>query len=284
MKKTKQFVVIPIDNREMFARCKELDIRHVYIVERVRSFEANGLPCYISNKQWAKEMNCFDSTVKRAIKALLKENILKADYEQKDVTNKKRILRINKTEVQNDTLDGSDCTSQGANLDSRSGQNEPSLNKLKKSKKTILNKDVKSDQRSKGRKIEELSDDEARTIIQGLKKGQKYMELTRQYGLELGSITKDFEKNWNKIKSERAYRAEQERMKEEWKNRPRINYDNIARANSEPKNEVEIDIEQMLKEEDVNLEAKISESSNGHSMLEILEQMVAERAVRADEW
>lgn len=47
--KNKNFTIVPNDNSNLYTINKSFNILHVYIVERVRSFEQKGLPCYITN-------------------------------------------------------------------------------------------------------------------------------------------------------------------------------------------------------------------------------------------
>ena len=108
--KKKQFVMIPINNEELYNRSEKFDIRHVYIVERVKGFDSNGMTCYMSNEQFAKEINCSISTVHRAIELLKDEKILWAGYHHESATNKQRILRIFNPNIQNDTPRMSNCT------------------------------------------------------------------------------------------------------------------------------------------------------------------------------
>ena len=89
---TKPFTMIPLDNEDFYSKNDKLNILHLYITERVRGFEKNNLPCYISNDQLAREMNCSPSTIKRAIKLLLESKILWGSYHQEGMTNKQRIL------------------------------------------------------------------------------------------------------------------------------------------------------------------------------------------------
>ena len=48
------------------------------------------------------------------------------------------------------------------------------------------------------RKIEDLSEKEANEIINKLKSKVKYVDIQKEYNLEYGSVTKDFEKQWRK--------------------------------------------------------------------------------------
>lgn len=50
--KTSNFTIVPNDNKELYTKNSAFNILRVYIVERVRSFEKQGLACYIKNEQW----------------------------------------------------------------------------------------------------------------------------------------------------------------------------------------------------------------------------------------
>lgn len=129
----KNFTMIPNNNAEFYS--KGFNILHAYIVERVRSFEAQGRTCYISNEQLAASTGTSVSTIKRAIKLLVDEKVLWAGYHQQDINNKQRILRIyheekeeppsTENEVQIEPERGSNCTSQGFKMNLSEVQNEP---------------------------------------------------------------------------------------------------------------------------------------------------------------
>ena len=152
----KNFTMIPNDNAEFYA--KGFNILHAYIVERVRSFEAKGRTCYISNEQLAASTGTSVSTIKRAIKLLVDEKVLWAGYHQQDINNKQRVLRIynekiakqeeKKEEVQNEPLPkeeppstenefqieperGSNCTPERFKMNPLEVQNEPLVYKEK---------------------------------------------------------------------------------------------------------------------------------------------------------
>lgn len=95
--KNKNFTIVPNDNTELYKLNKAFNILHVYIVERVRSFERKGIPCYITNQQLAESTGTSEKTISRAIKLLLDQKVLWAGYHY-ETTDKKvkeqRILRI----------------------------------------------------------------------------------------------------------------------------------------------------------------------------------------------
>ena len=284
--KKKQFVMIPIDNEEMYNRSKQFDIMHVYIAERVRGFECNGLTCYMSNEQFAKEINCSVSTVQRAIKLLVDEKILWAGYHQQCVTNKQRILRMYKSNMQNDTLRMSNCTPKQCKMTLTDSQNDTLV-----SNKRLKNKEKLNNQREsaseKKRKISDLSDDEARQIIAGLKKGEKYVDLARKYGLEHGAITKHFEKQWRKRKLAAAYDMELTVMKERSEPIRPIDYDRVAErraGNIEP--ESAISEEELLSCDWGSCEEANGGYSNESSALAFLTSLIENKLFKTEdeEW
>lgn len=95
--KTSNFTIVPNDNRGLYTKNSAFNILHVYIVERVRSFEKQGLACYIKNEQLAEATGSSEKTISRAIKLLVDEKVLWAGYHyqtENDKITKQRVLRI----------------------------------------------------------------------------------------------------------------------------------------------------------------------------------------------
>ena len=95
--KVNNFTIIPNDNTELYMKNSAFNILHVYIVEKVRSFEKQGLACYIKNEQLAAATGSSEKTISRAIKLLVDEKVLWAGYHyqtENDKITKQRILRI----------------------------------------------------------------------------------------------------------------------------------------------------------------------------------------------
>ena len=95
--KNKNFTIIPNDNSELYAINEAFNLLHVYIVERVRSFDKQDLPCYITNKQLAEATGCSEKTISRAINLLIDEKVLWVGYHYDTIngkTHKQRILRV----------------------------------------------------------------------------------------------------------------------------------------------------------------------------------------------
>ena len=95
--KSSNFTIVPNDNKALYTKNSAFNILHVYIVERVRSFEKKGLACYIKNEQLAEATGSSEKTISRAIKLLVDEKILWAGYHyqtENDKITKQRILRI----------------------------------------------------------------------------------------------------------------------------------------------------------------------------------------------
>ena len=95
--KSSNFTIVPNDNKNLYTKNSAFNILHVYIVERVRSFEKQGLACYIKNEQLAEATGSSEKTISRAIKLLVDEKVLWAGYHyqtENDKITKQRVLRI----------------------------------------------------------------------------------------------------------------------------------------------------------------------------------------------
>ena len=91
------FTIIPNDNKRLYQKNPAFNILHVYIVERVRSFDKQNKTCYIKNEQLAEATGSSEKTISRAIKLLVDEKILWAGYHyqtENDKITKQRVLRI----------------------------------------------------------------------------------------------------------------------------------------------------------------------------------------------
>lgn len=88
------FVMIPENNDELWSKDKRFNIVHSYILERTRYLNNQGLPCFISNSQFANELGFSERTVTRAIKLLVDKKVLWAAYNQESNTNKQRVLWV----------------------------------------------------------------------------------------------------------------------------------------------------------------------------------------------
>lgn len=159
--KNKNFTIVPNDNANLYTINKSFNILHIYIVERVRSFEQNGLSCYITNQQLAEATGTSEKTVSRAINLLITEKVLWAGYHYKTEgknTKEQRILRIfnkkleeyhkqseqGKTYGQNVHNSWSKCLSEQDKMTTSDGQNDP----------LVYNKNIKE---YKYKKDEELN-------------------------------------------------------------------------------------------------------------------------------
>ncbi len=140
--KNKNFTIVPNDNSKLYAINKSFNILHAYIVERVRSFEKKGLPCYITNQQLADATGTSEKTISRAVNLLIDEKVLWAGYHYKTESNntkEQRILRIfNKAlaeyyeQLEQEKVDGqivqkswSECLSESDKMTTSDGQNDP---------------------------------------------------------------------------------------------------------------------------------------------------------------
>lgn len=95
--RSSNFTIVPNDNQALYRKNSAFNILHVYIVERVRSFDKQNKTCYIKNEQLAEATGSSEKTISRAIKLLVDEKVLWAGYhyqtEDGQVT-KQRVLRI----------------------------------------------------------------------------------------------------------------------------------------------------------------------------------------------
>ena len=137
--KLNNFTIVPNDNKKLYEKNSAFNILHVYIVERVRSFEKQGLACYIKNEQLAEATGSSEKTISRAIKLLVDANVLWAGYHyqtENDKITKQRVLRIfnqgleeyhNKkksTSGQNDQLGQTYCPPEIDKMTTSDGQND----------------------------------------------------------------------------------------------------------------------------------------------------------------
>lgn len=135
--KASNFTIVPNNNEELYAKNSSFNILHVYIVERVRSFEKQGKTCYIKNEQLAEATGSSEKTISRAIKLLIDEKVLWGGYHyltEGDKVKQQRVLRIfNKgLEEYNEKKRGqivqesqSNCPAQIDKLTTSDGQNDP---------------------------------------------------------------------------------------------------------------------------------------------------------------
>ena len=135
--KASNFTIVPNNNEELYKKNSSFNILHVYIVERVRSFEKQGKTCYIKNEQLAEATGSSEKTISRAIKLLIDEQILWGGYHyltEGDKVKQQRVLRIfNKgLEEYNEKKRGqivqesqSNCPAQIDKMTTSDGQNDP---------------------------------------------------------------------------------------------------------------------------------------------------------------
>lgn len=287
----KQFTMIPKDNDEFYALSERLNILHLYIVERVRGFDANGLVCYLSNEQLANETNCSVSTIKRAIKLLVEMKILWAGYHQESVKNKQRIMRIFNEKIQNDHQRVSKCTPEKVKLPSKGNQNEPLVYNKKENNKLLTNNNERENKFSGKRKIEDLEFSEGGEIVKAIEKGIPYVELAKKYNLEYGVLTKDFKNKWLGVicarECEASMKAEMERRKKE----PHIDYSAYERPISQEEKEHDAMMDEMMEEflhgepEEESKAEPATECEGEPAIFEILRKMGEEKkAKEMDSW
>ena len=232
------------------------------IIAQIEEFQRNKCECFITNEQLSEMFGESESTIKRAIDKLEKMNIINRKttfIRGNGRSNKQRVLSINdcrEWKVQNEPTKKEECKVQKQEMEGSNDDDgrfkseewkvhsEPIKDNLKENKKITL-----KDKGQEKRKIEDLENEEGDDICQRLKRNESYISLADKYNLERGSITKDFPKKWQEIRSNRAYWAEQKAEAERRKNEPYIDYTRIyAAAEKNQKKEKQFDIVDMLDE------------------------------------
>ena len=135
--KASNFTIIPNNNEELYKKNAKFNILHVYIVERVRSFDKKGKTCYIKNEQLAEATGSSEKTISRAINLLIDEQVLWARYHYQTEDGKvkqQRVLRIfdkdldeyhKKRRGQIVQESQSNCPAQIDKVTTSDGQNDP---------------------------------------------------------------------------------------------------------------------------------------------------------------
>lgn len=95
--------------------------------------------------------------------------------------------KVNK--VINSNLNNNINNNSNSNLNSNSNNNSVNVN---------VNKEEE-------REIKDLTEEEAKEIIDMIRKRVRYPEIQKKYNLKYGLVTKDFEQQWNDIKIEREH-------------------------------------------------------------------------------
>ena len=152
----------------------------------------------------------------------LTNKILKYKEENRDATQREiadacqcSVGKVNKVLNSN--------TNTNNNYNTTSNSNNNSVN---------VNVNTRTIQEDTNKKMEDLTEEEAQAIIKKLKQGTKYVDIQKEYGLAFGSVTKNFEKEWNKIKSSRSYMAEQQAEMQRRANEPQIDYTRLGNSAS----------------------------------------------------
>ena len=177
----------------------EFSLLEKLIVAQINEYEqATGL-CYMTDKQFAVAFGVSTQQVTRAIKKLADNNIIQRNTKTVSNNGQASKYRTLKAIVKYDY-----SLSEGiVKNDKRNSQNDSEGIVTSDYIKDNLKENIKEDLRNKGanansRKIEDLSEKEANEIINKLKSKVKYVDIQKEYNLEYGSVTKDFEKQWRK--------------------------------------------------------------------------------------
>lgn len=210
---------LAVNKRYFGAGLKSLDI---LIVARIDEFQRNNCECHLTNQQFC-EMFCEDiNAVKRSIKKLGDMGIVIRHTEfigSNGRSNRQRTLTVNKQWMAHNepTIDEWKAHSEPSSADGRlkSGEWKAHSEPIKDKKKIIRDNVLKvhseptispeekeslaSDGGLSGRRIRDLSEEEAKEIKAKLKQGIRYLDIESEYGMRRGTITSKFEEHWKQF-------------------------------------------------------------------------------------
>lgn len=284
-------------NKDYFGKgLKSIDI---LILAQIEEFQRNKCQCYKTNKQFAEMFGESESTVKRSLNRLEEEKLIvrhTRTVEGNGRANKQRVLsladnaikeanRIKECKVQKTGMEGSISDDDRVKNSEWKGHNEPIKGNLKENIKNNL-KDNKFREefantlrngKTKNRTIVDLTLAEGDAISKAIRNNTAiYTELQRKYGLQFGSATKNFPKQWESERNRRGYLAEQERQKKYGNKEQRIDYSKIY---VKPTSREEMEHEKMMErllleglEEERNDEYFKKDSNSLKSELELGQQ------------
>ena len=186
----------------------EFSLLEKLIVAQINEYERKEKECYMTDKQFAVAFGVSTQQVTRAMKKLADNNIIQRNTKTVSNNGKASKYRTLKAIVKYDyslpegivTSDYS--LSEGiVKNDKRNSQNDSEGIVTSDYIKDNLKDNIKENLRKKSanansRKIEDLSEKEANEIINKLKSKVNYVDIQKEYNLEYGSVTKDFEKQW----------------------------------------------------------------------------------------
>ena len=192
---SKEFLQV---NKEWLSNT-EFSLLEKLIVAQINEYERKEKECYMTDKQFAVAFGVSTQQVTRAMKKLADNNIIQRNTKTVSNNGQASKYRTLKVIVKNDY-----SLPEGiVKNDKRNSQNDSKGIVTSDYIKDNLKENIKENLREKSdnansRKIEDLSEKEANEIIKKLKSKAKYVDIQKEYNLEYGSVTKDFEKQWRK--------------------------------------------------------------------------------------
>ena len=177
----------------------EFSLLEKLIVAQINEYERETGLCYMTDKQFAVAFGVSTQQVTRAMKKLADNNIIQRNTKTVSNNGQASKYRTLKAIVKYDY-----SLSEGiVKNDKRNSQNDSQGIVTSDYIKDNLKENIKENLRKKSanansRKIEDLSEKEANEIINKLKSKVNYVDIQKEYNLEYGSVTKDFEKQWRK--------------------------------------------------------------------------------------
>lgn len=217
---------LAIDKRYFGIGLKSLDL---LIVAHIEEFQRNGCECHLTNLQFCEMFGEDVNAVKRSIKKLEDMGIITRYtmfVKDNGRSNRKRKLNIshqwiahNEPTIEMDSSEEADGRLKNSEWMAHS---EPIKDKKKIIKDNVLKahseptispedkdrvngaeamdspeeKTFISGDGLPGRRIRDLSGEEAREIKEKIRRGVRYRDIETQYGMRCGTITVDFEKHW----------------------------------------------------------------------------------------
>ena len=203
---SKEFLQV---NKELLSNT-EFSLLEKLIVAQINEYERKERECYMTDKQFAVAFGVSTQQVTRAMKKLADNNIIQRNTKTVSNNGKASKYRTLKAIVKYDYYSSEGIVTSDYSLpegivknDKRNSQNDSEGIVTSDDIKDNLKENIKENLRKKGanansRKIEDLSEKEANEIINKLKSKVNYVDIQKEYNLEYGSVTKDFEKQWRK--------------------------------------------------------------------------------------
>ncbi|MBR5287722.1 MAG: helix-turn-helix domain-containing protein [Clostridia bacterium] len=282
-----------------------LDSLELLIIAQIAEYQRQKWPCYVTDKQLAQLFGVSDRTICRYLEALEEKGVLIRETKtvgENGNTRRRRTLRIAYDQLEKMKI-GNKCGGQNGGMSQTKWHDNPvqmtqnyrqngvMKESLKENEKNFLKKNEKEVAHAQGkgkteRSIRDLSLDEGNEISKLIQQSKaRYRDLQKKYGLEYGSVTKDFPKQWESERGRRARQIEAEIERERKKSEPRCDYNFYPRADPDPA-QIEHDrmmdelMQEMLREDDDEEEKQPYYSANASQpsrIWEILEELEAQK-------